>query len=134
VELLTIPETARLLKVTPITVRRHIAAGRLPAVRVGKGIRVRKEAVEQFLTPVATRQSDEDSAQPGQGEGGGMQKNQEQAVAPRLTAEERRRGLAALENLKRLQQEMLAERGGMPYSPAWKLINEARDERGRALS
>jgi excisionase family DNA binding protein len=45
-ELLTVPETARLLKVHPITVRRYIAQGRLPAVRVGKGVRVRKESVE----------------------------------------------------------------------------------------
>ncbi|MBI4493356.1 MAG: methionine adenosyltransferase [Chloroflexi bacterium] len=51
-ELLTIQETAGLLKVNAITVRRYIAAGRLPAVRVGRGVRVRKEAVEQFLAPV----------------------------------------------------------------------------------
>ncbi len=52
-ELLTIQETARLLKVNPITVRRFIADGRLEAVRVGRGVRVRKEAVDQFAEPVA---------------------------------------------------------------------------------
>jgi excisionase family DNA binding protein len=52
IELLTIRETAELLKVSPITVRRYIADGRLPAVRVGRGVRVRKEAVDQLLTPV----------------------------------------------------------------------------------
>lgn len=51
-ELLTVYETAQILKVTPITVRRYIAAGRLAAVKVGKGVRVRKEAVDQFLEPV----------------------------------------------------------------------------------
>lgn len=53
-ELLTVDETARLLKVAPITVRRFIQSGRLPAIKVGKGIRVRKEAVEQFLAPVGS--------------------------------------------------------------------------------
>ena len=52
VELLTIQETAHMLKVNPITIRRYIADGRLPAVRVGKGVRVRKEAVDQLVTPV----------------------------------------------------------------------------------
>ena len=51
-ELLTVQETARLLKVTPITIRRHIAAGRLPAVRVGRAVRIRREALGEFVTPV----------------------------------------------------------------------------------
>lgn len=54
-ELLTVQETARILKVAPITIRRFIAEGRLAAVKVGKGIRVRKEAVEQFATPVESK-------------------------------------------------------------------------------
>ncbi len=51
-ELLTVHEAAKLLKLNPITVRRFIAQGRLPAVRAGKGVRVSKEAVDQFITPV----------------------------------------------------------------------------------
>jgi excisionase family DNA binding protein len=39
--------------VAPITIRRYIAAGRLPAVRVGRGVRVEREAVERFVEPVA---------------------------------------------------------------------------------
>ena len=39
-ELLTVQETARLLKVAPITIRRSIANGRLPAVTVGRAVRV----------------------------------------------------------------------------------------------
>jgi excisionase family DNA binding protein len=56
-ELLTVDETARLLKVAPVTVRRYIADGRLPAVRVGRGVRVRKETVGQFVTPIKPRKS-----------------------------------------------------------------------------
>jgi excisionase family DNA binding protein len=51
-DLLTVQETARMLKVNPITVRRYIADGRLPAVKVGKGVRVRKEAIEQLIAPI----------------------------------------------------------------------------------
>jgi excisionase family DNA binding protein len=54
-ELLTIQETAQMLKVNPITIRRFIADGRLEAVRVGRGVRVRKEAVDQLTQPVALK-------------------------------------------------------------------------------
>jgi excisionase family DNA binding protein len=51
-ELLTVQETALLLKVAPITVRRFIADGRLPAVRVGKSVRIATADVQQLLRPV----------------------------------------------------------------------------------
>jgi excisionase family DNA binding protein len=51
-EFLTVKETAQLLRVSPITVRRYIASGRLAAERVGRGIRVRREAIEEFVTPI----------------------------------------------------------------------------------
>jgi excisionase family DNA binding protein len=49
--LLTVPEVAERLRVHPITVRRHIKAGRLKAVRVGRNIRVRPEDLEEYLRP-----------------------------------------------------------------------------------
>src|SRR6266550_5980135 len=51
-ELYTVRETANLLRVSEITVRRYIADGRLPAVRVGRAVRVEKEAVERLPSPV----------------------------------------------------------------------------------
>jgi hypothetical protein len=57
----------------------------------------------------------------------------EDAKPRRLTPEERERGLAALERMKALSDEILAERGGKPFSPSWALLNEARDERTRQL-
>jgi excisionase family DNA binding protein len=51
-ELLTVQETAALLKVAPITVRRFIEDGRLPAVRIGKSVRIEKADVQQLLRPV----------------------------------------------------------------------------------
>jgi excisionase family DNA binding protein len=52
-ELLTVREVAQELRVSPMTVRRHITAGRLSAVRVGRSIRIRRDAVERFTEPVA---------------------------------------------------------------------------------
>ena len=51
-ELLTVQETAKLLKVSPITIRRYIKSGRLAAVKVGRAVRIRREAVEGLLTPI----------------------------------------------------------------------------------
>ena len=51
-ELLTVQETAQMLKVAPITIRRYISSGRLPAVKVGRAIRVHREDVDNLLTPV----------------------------------------------------------------------------------
>lgn len=51
-ELLTIPEAAQVMRVSPITVRRHIAQGEIEAVRVGRGVRISKESLERFIKPV----------------------------------------------------------------------------------
>ena len=56
-EFLTVKETAQLLRVSPITVRRYIASGQLAAERVGRGIRVRRKAIEEFVTPVEPKES-----------------------------------------------------------------------------
>jgi excisionase family DNA binding protein len=56
-ELLTVLETARMLKVAPITIRCYIADGRLPAVKVGRGVRVERQAVDRFVRPVAPKSS-----------------------------------------------------------------------------
>jgi excisionase family DNA binding protein len=62
-EFLTVKETAQLLRVSTITVRRYIASGQLAAERVGRGIRVRREAIGEFVTPVessSVRRADSD--------------------------------------------------------------------------
>ena len=55
---MTIQEAADALRVKPITVRRYIAKGRLKAVRVGRGLRVEKEAVEQLPEPATQKYPD----------------------------------------------------------------------------
>jgi excisionase family DNA binding protein len=53
-ELMTIQEAADALRVKPITVRRYIRSGRLAAVRVGRGLRVEREALEALPEPATT--------------------------------------------------------------------------------
>ncbi|MGI8549861.1 MAG: helix-turn-helix domain-containing protein [Dehalococcoidia bacterium] len=56
-DVLTVQETAGMLKINPETVRRHIAAGRLPAVRIGRRVRTYKEDVEALATPITPRET-----------------------------------------------------------------------------
>jgi excisionase family DNA binding protein len=48
-EFLTVQEIARNLKLHPHTVRNWIAAGTLPAMRVGRRVRVRRDEFDCFL-------------------------------------------------------------------------------------
>ena len=48
-ELLTVHEVAGLLKINPQTVRNRIDAGELPAVRLGRRVRVQRSVLEQLI-------------------------------------------------------------------------------------
>ena len=49
IELLTVAETATLLKTTKQQVRKMIAQQLIPAIKIGREWRVRKDYMEQFL-------------------------------------------------------------------------------------
>jgi excisionase family DNA binding protein len=51
-DLLSIQEVAQLTHLHEITIRRYIQAGKLAAVRIGRRIRVPREALERLLEPV----------------------------------------------------------------------------------
>ncbi len=54
-EYYTVPEAAKLLKVSPSTVWRWIDAGRLPAHRVGaRGIRIDRRDLERAVAPLGS--------------------------------------------------------------------------------
>jgi excisionase family DNA binding protein len=53
-ELLTVQEAAHLLRVSTVTVRRYIADGSLPAFRIGRGIRIKRESIDALASPIAT--------------------------------------------------------------------------------
>jgi len=50
-----------------------------------------------------------------------------------MTEQERQRGLAVLEELAALREQMLARRGGQPFSSSVEIIREMREERSRQL-
>jgi excisionase family DNA binding protein len=47
-ELMTVSETAELLRVSEATIRRRIAVGEIPALRVGAQVRVEREGLSQL--------------------------------------------------------------------------------------
>ena len=123
-EYLTVAEAAALIRVNRSTIRRWISAGMLPASRVGaRRLALRRADLVKLVTPLAPR--------PGE---------QGMIIHPSLdrsslSAEERRRGLAAMDEADRLRQEILAQRGGQLFTPeSWELLNESRDERSRELA
>lgn len=56
-DLLTVKDVARHCQIHEGTVRRHIAAGRLRSVRVGRSVRVRPEDLDSYLDPGTIRDS-----------------------------------------------------------------------------
>ena len=47
--LLTILQVAEILQTSPRTVRRFIKSGELQAIRIGRSVRVRPEALQSFI-------------------------------------------------------------------------------------
>jgi excisionase family DNA binding protein len=50
INLYTIPETAKMLKVTPQTVRKYIVANKLKAKRIGRPFYITEDNLREFLT------------------------------------------------------------------------------------
>lgn len=59
IELLTVTETAARLRVSKMTVYRMVHSGALPAVRIGRGFRIHRQHLAEFL-----RAAHEAAAQP----------------------------------------------------------------------
>ena len=51
-ELLSIQEVAQITGLHEITIRRYVRSGELEAVRIGRRIRVRREAVDKLMKPM----------------------------------------------------------------------------------
>jgi excisionase family DNA binding protein len=51
-DLLTIQEAATMMRVSSLTIRRHISHGTLAAVRFGRRVRVPREALARLVKPV----------------------------------------------------------------------------------
>jgi excisionase family DNA binding protein len=111
-DLLSVPEAAKLLRVSPSTVWRWIDRGIVPAYRVGpKRVFIKREDV---------------GAVP-------EQRSSPEPIRRKMTKAEQTRTLDALEHLKRLRDELTAARGGEPAPSSVELIREMREERTQHL-
>ena len=122
-EFVTVAEAAALLRVAPSTVRRWIREGDVPAYRIGwRRVALKRDDLSNLITPAGT--SIETSDKVG-----------DQTWEPRrLTPEEQRQAMEALDRAQRHAAAIQARRGGKLFPPAWITINEQRDERTRQLS
>jgi excisionase family DNA binding protein len=123
-EYVTVAQAAALLHVNPSTIRRWIRQGDVPAYRVGqRRVALKRADLAGLIRPAHAGEEQADEPV-----------RVERLQIPRLTPEERRRGLAALDEAERLQRAILARRSGKPFPPSWEALNELRDERSRQLS
>jgi len=123
-ELLTVAEAAKLLKVNASTVWRWINQGELPAYRVGqRRIRLKRADLARLIRPARNPEQERATV---------ADQERERLSRP-LTEAERQQALAALKAAERLRAEMLAQRGGKPFSDSAEILNELRDQRSRDL-
>ena len=111
-DLVSVPEAARLLRVSTSTVRRLIASGDLPSYRVGqRTVRLNRRELGRALRPMPPSRPIV------------LQKPR------KLTPEEAEAYLKALEELDEFRERLLESRGGVPFPSSVDLINAGREER-----
>lgn len=119
-QLMTVAEVAEFLRVAPSTVRRWVRDGAIPAFRIGgRRVGIRRSDLGAVVGPIAD-----------------APRSPQAAPAYRrrkLSPDEKARAWAVLDDLDRLRAEMLLERNGKPFLPAWELVTEIRDERTEQL-
>jgi excisionase family DNA binding protein len=120
----SVTQAAARLQVSPSTIWRWIAQGRLPAYRVGpKTIRIRTQDLAAVIRPARA-----------QGKQTPRAALHVETAPSRLSAAAVRRALAVLDESRALRAAMRARRGGELLEESWELIRQAREERSRELS
>ena len=123
-EFVTVAEAATLLRVAPSTIRRWIREGDVPAYRIGRRrVALKRDDLSNLITPAGPSM-----------ETSGKVVGDQTWEPRRLTPEEQRQALEALDRAQRHAEETRARRGGKLFPPSWITINEQRDERIRQLS
>ena len=133
-EYLTVSEAAALLRVAPSTIRRWIRAGQISAYRLGpRRIALRRAELARLVSQVIPDRDGMEMPPAGGAQNGAAQR--QHLGERRLTAEEVQRGLKALEDARRLNAEIMAERGNKPYMPSSaEVLYEMREDRMRQLT
>ncbi len=124
-DLLTTAEAARLLKVSPVTLRRWIKQGRLPAYHVGpRKVRLRREDLARVLTP--TNQQEVSYIQK-------RAPTTSSLFIKTLSDDEVAKGFAAMQEADAVIEAILARRKGMPLDSSAPLIRRERGKRSKQL-
>lgn len=127
-DLLSVAEAARLLRVSPATIKRWLKDGRLPAYHLGpRYIRIRRSELTRVLTPLqreGVTPVKEDSVK----EGAAIQTS----VRPVTDVE-----VAHIGEAIRRSQEVIdmirRRRKGQPLAPSWPILREAREGNTEAV-
>jgi excisionase family DNA binding protein len=118
-DLLTLPEAAKLLKVSVVTLRRWIKQGRFPAYHVGpRKVRIKRYDLAKAFTPTL---QEEVSAMP------------EKITIRPLSDAEVAEQLQAIAESEAFLARMRAKRGGKPLASSVPLIRQSREERSKQL-
>lgn len=111
----TVKEAAAFLRVAPSTIRRGLREGEVPAYRLGKRrVALRRADLSLLVTPARPREAP--------GHGLADEDELERIKRRKLTPEEVRRGLAALERARQHRKALLAQRGGVPFPDSAEII------------
>jgi excisionase family DNA binding protein len=115
-EFLTVKEAAELLRVSVPTIRRWIASGRLPGVRLGaRTLRVRRSSLARARRGVERTKP-------------AASRDEDRARAERVAAVEK-----LIAELNVVNDAILKRRGGKPLPSSLPLIHQARRARVRQL-
>lgn len=111
-DLLTIPEAAAALKVSPVTIARWLKQGRLQAYRMGpRAVRIRREDLIEVLKPSGHAETGGAEAASGDAESGnGVVHDLPDTPAASLSVAER---LGALREAEGLRDRILTRRKGV---------------------
>lgn len=111
-DLLTIPEAAAALKVSPVTIARWLKQGRLPAYRMGpRAVRIRRDDLTEVLKPSGHAETGGAETASGDAESGnGAVHELPTTPAASLSVAER---LAALREAEGLRDRILTRRKGV---------------------
>ena len=127
-DLLTIPEAAAALKVSPVTIARWLKQGRLPAYRMGpRAVRIRRDDLTEVLKPSGHAETGGQESAFGDAESGnGAVYELPNTPAASLSAAER---LAALREAEGLRERILTRRKGVQL-PAIE-VERNKEKRGK---
>lgn len=132
-DLLTIPEAAAALKVSPVTIARWLKQGRLTAYRMGpRAVRIRREDLLEVLQPSGHADAGKPERASGDGATGASNGNgavHELPASPAMSLSPAER-LAALREAEGLRERILTRRKGVQVpSIEFERVKEKRGKR-----